>query len=335
MATEQVPAGSRARQQAARGAERGRERIAYWGYRAAETALGALPRGVVLSSAAAVGNAAYDLGGDKRAVIADNLAHALGLPADDPAVRRAARRAFRNYGRYLAEVMRLPVLDPVEVRSRVTFHGYEQLEAARGTEGKGVVICTVHVGALDMLAPAVMTEGDKMHAVGDDTTYGRLYDHLAAVRGAFGVEVIGWRNLRRIYAVLRAGGNLVLICDGPYRRGDVPVEFLGAPTTLPAGPALLSARTGAAILPVGVRRAGGDRFDAWGYPVIRAVDDSPAEVYRATQALADALGDVIRGDPGQWYMFRPVWPQSDEARAEAAAALARARAGEDWAPAAR
>jgi lauroyl/myristoyl acyltransferase len=53
-------------------------------------------------------------------------------------------------------------------------------------------------------------------------------------------------------------------------------------------------------------------------------------VFRATQALADALGRVIADDPGQWYMFRPVWPQTDGDRAAAAAALKRARAGEDW-----
>jgi KDO2-lipid IV(A) lauroyltransferase len=122
----------------------------------------------------------------------------------------------------------------------------------------------------------------------------------------------------------------VLLVDGAYRRGDVPVELLGAPTTLPAGPALLSARTGAAIFPVGSRRTDDDRLEAWGMPVIRATSTEPAEVYRATQALADALGQVIAADPGQWYMFRPVWPQTDADRAAAAAALERARAGENW-----
>jgi KDO2-lipid IV(A) lauroyltransferase len=318
------------RQHTARQGERGRERITYWAYRAAEAALSALPRGIVMPGAVAVSNGAYDLAGDKGAVVRANMAQALGLPADDPRVSRAARRAFQNFGRYMVEVMRLPVLDPVQARKRVTFHGWEDLAAARGTDGKGVLICCVHVGAMDVIAPAMLAEGEKLAAIGDDTTYGRLYDHLAAVRARHGVDVIGWRNLRRLYRVLANGGNLVLLVDGAYRPGDVPVEFLGAPTTLPAGPALLSARTGAAILPVGARRTDEDGLEAWGFPVIRATSSEPAEVYRATQALADALGKVIAADPGQWYMFRPVWPQTDAERAAAAAALARARAGEDW-----
>jgi KDO2-lipid IV(A) lauroyltransferase len=289
----------------------------------------------VVPGAVAVSNGAYDIAGAKGAVVRANMAQALGLPEDDPRVSRAARHAFQNFGRYLIEVMRLPVLDPADARRRVTFMGWEDLAAAQGTEGKGVLICAVHVGALDLLAPAVMVEGEKLSVVGDDTTYGRLYDHLAAIRALHGVDVIGWRNLRRLYKVLQDGGNLVLLCDGPYRPGDVPVELLGAPTTLPAGPAVLSARTGAAILPIGARRTADDRLEAWGLPVIRATSTEPAEIYRATQALADALGSVIAADPGQWYMFRPVWPQTEADRAAAAAALARARAGEDWSTTAR
>ncbi len=323
------------RQHAARQGERGRERFTYWAYRAAETALSTLPRRIVVPGAVAVSNGAYDLSGAKGALVRGNMAQALGLPADDPRVSRAARRAFQNFGRYMVEVMRLPVLDPDEARRRVTFHGWEDLAAARGTEGKGVLICAVHVGAMDLLAPAMMVEGERLSAVGDDTTYGRLYDHLAEIRGAYGVDVIGWRNLRRLFKVLQDGGNLVLLCDGPYRPGDVPVELLGAPTTLPPGPAVLSARTGAAILPVGARRTDDDGLEAWGLPVIRATSTDPAEIYRATQALADALGSVIAADPGQWYMFRPVWPQTDADRAAAAAALERARAGEDWSAPAR
>jgi hypothetical protein len=39
---------------------------------------------------------------------------------------------------------------------------------------------------------------------------------------------------------------------------------------------------------------------------------------------------VIAEDPGQWYMFRPVWPVTDAERTRARAALDAARRGEDW-----
>jgi phosphatidylinositol dimannoside acyltransferase len=309
--------------------ERRRERLAFWAYRAAEIAIGALPRRLVLPISAAAGNLAYDLSGDKQTIVRDNLARAMGLPADDRRVHRAARRSFRNYARYLADVMRLEGEDPVDVGALVDIANIDILWEARGFE-KGVLLCTVHVGGMDLIAPALKMHGQALHVVADDTTYGRLYDHLKAVRARHGLTLIGWRNLRALFRALRARENLVLFCDGGYRAGDVPVEFLGEPTTFPIGPASLSARSGAPILPVACQRTGGDRFYAKGLPLIHAASDEPAEIHRATQALADELGSVIAADPGQWYMFRPIWPQTDEDRARARAALDMARRGEDW-----
>ena len=309
--------------------ERRREQLTYWAYRVGERVINFLPRWLVLPLAAAAGNAAHDLTADKRALVRGNVAHVLHLPPDHPRVRRAARRAFRNYAKYLVDVMRLDTLRAEEVHALVAIDNLELLDEARTAE-RGVLLCTVHVGGMDLIAPALHSFGYELHVVADDTTYGRLYEHLKAIRARHGMTLIGWRSLRGLFRALKAGSNLVLFCDGGYRDGDVPVEFLGEPTTFPAGPAALSARSGAPMLPVACSRLANDRFRTRGLPLITAANDSPAETYRATQALADALGSVIAEDPGQWYMFRPVWPQTDADRARARAALEAARRGEDW-----
>lgn len=309
--------------------ERRREQLTYWAYRLGERVIGLLPRRLVLPLAAAAGNAAHDLTADKRGLVRENVSHVLHLPADHPRVKRAARRAFRNYAKYLVDVMRLEALESDEVAELVEIDNLELLDEAR-SRGRGVLFCTVHVGGMDLIAPALHRHGHQMHVVADDTTYGRLYEHLRSIRARHGLILIGWRNLRSLFRALKEGNNLVLFCDGGYRDGDVPVEFLGEPTTFPAGPATLSARSGAPMLPVACSRLPDDRFRTRGLPLITAASDEPAEVYRATQALADALGSVIAGDPGQWYMFRPVWPGTDADRARARAGLEAARRGEDW-----
>jgi lauroyl/myristoyl acyltransferase len=310
-------------------AERKRELLIYLAYRAAERVISALPRGVVLPAAAAVGNVAYDLAGDKGRLVRENLARPLGLPADHRRVGRAARRAFRNYAKYLVDVMRLSGVGPDVIGRLVEIENMALLDEAKAP-GKGVLLCTVHVGGMDLIAPPLALRGEQLNVVADDTTYGRLYDHLSEVRARHGLTLVGWRRLRNLIKALRAGENLVLFCDGGYRRGDVPVEFLGEATTFPAGPATLSARSGAPMLPVAALRTADDRFYAAGLPLVWAASDDPAELHRATQQLADELGSVIAADPGQWYMFRSVWPQTDADRARARAALEIARRGEDW-----
>lgn len=309
--------------------ERRREQLTYWAYRLGERVINLLPRWMVLPLAAAAGNAAHDLTADKRSLVRENVAHVMHLPIDHQRVRRAARRAFRNYAKYLVDVMRLDTLESADVAKLVAIDNLELLDEARA-KGRGVLLCTVHVGGMDLIAPALHRYGHDMHVVADDTTYGRLYEHLRSIRARHGLILIGWRSLRGLFRALKEGSNLVLFCDGGYRDGDVPVEFLGEPTTFPAGPAALSARSGAPMLPVACSRLPDDTFRTRGLPLITATSDEPAELYRATQALADALGSVIAEDPGQWYMFRPVWPQTDADRDRARAALEAARRGEDW-----
>ena len=309
--------------------ERTRERLTHLAYRIGERVINILPRSVVLPLAAAAGNAAFDLAGSKRDVVQGNLAHPMAGDPQDPAVRRAARRSFRAYGKYLVDMMRMAEMTPATAERLVRIDNVEVLDEARAG-GTGVLLCTVHVGGMDLLAPGLARYGESLYVVADDTTYGSLYEHLKEVRARHGLYVIGWRNLRGIYRALRDRQSLVLFCDGGFRHGDVPVEFLGEATTFPIGPASLSARTGAPIIPVACQRTEDDAYRARGLPLIRCASSKPAEIYRATQALADALGSVIRSDPAQWYMFRPVWPETDGDRAWARAALDAARRGEDW-----
>ena len=59
------------------------------------------------------------------------------------------------------------------------------------------------------------------------------------------------------------------------------------------------------------------------YEPIELIDDSPAELLRATQAVADALEDMIAEAPDQWYTFKRMWPATEaEAQALEAQALA-------------
>ena len=309
--------------------ERKREVLTYWGYRLLERVINTIPRRLAMPAAAAVGNLAYDVAGSKRDLIHANLSRPMRLPPDDKRVKRAARRAFRNYAKYLVDMMRIGELTEEQAHELVHIEDIGVLREARARE-KGVLLCTVHVGGMDLIGPGLKAHGQSLHVVADDTTYGRLYDHLADARRKQHIFLIGGRNLRGLVRALRDRENLVLFCDGGYRRGDVPVEFCGEATTFPIGPATLAAKTGAPMMPVAAQRTADDHFRAAGLEVVDCASLEPAELYRATQAVADALGAVIADDPGQWYMFRPVWPQTDADRAHAQRALEAARRGEDW-----
>ena len=116
-------------------------------------------------------------------------------------------------------------------------------------------------------------------------------------------------------AVARALGDDHVVCllaDRDLQGTGPEVEFFGERTTMPAGPAMLSLRTGAPILPTAVYFT--DRVDghhAWVRPPLRAERVEKrlrADVDRITQDVARELEILIRRAPSQWHMFQPNWP---------------------------
>jgi len=68
---------------------------------------------------ATIGYAASPL---RRKWLRANFGHVLGVPPSDRAAGRLARAAYRNYSRYIMELMRLPWLEPQQLENLVEAH---------------------------------------------------------------------------------------------------------------------------------------------------------------------------------------------------------------------
>jgi len=253
----------------------------------------------------------------KRRIILSNASHVLGLPVGDRRVRHLARRIYGTYSRFIIELMRLPSLpadEPLRLfRSGAGERGgdsfialFEKLRA----EGRGLIAVSAHIGSIDLLAGSFALRGLPCYGLADDSAYPELFEQMNAQRRRWKIEVIPWRNLRRVFKALREPAILGLVVDWGYRADDVPVRMFGEWTTLPAGPAMLAARTGAAIVPVVCRRLDDGTYEARHYDPIEVADSGTAETQRATQLVAAAIEDMIATAPEQWYSFKPIWPQS-------------------------
>ena len=257
----------------------------------------------------------------KRHWIDRNFAHVLGHDAGHRSVRRLALRAYDHYARYLVEVMRLPSLPPEAIADLVEMDGLAELERIwRGSHG--VILAVGHVGNNEACAAGVASQGWPISVVADDSSFPEMFELFRQLRESYGVSVIPWRNLRKVFEVLRRKEILALLVDWGYRSDGIPVRLFGSWTTLPAGPATLAAKTGATILPVVIRRTESGRFRPTLDAPIHVASNAPAELQRATQAMADALERTIAAAPEQWYSFKPMWPETDTEADELAARAA-------------
>jgi KDO2-lipid IV(A) lauroyltransferase len=316
-----------------RAVRRARERSAVRGYKASAAAMARIPIKVSLPIGKALFVSSYYAWPAKRRIILSNSSHVLGLPASDKRVRHLARRVYATYATFILELMRLPNMaadEPMRLLERTDGdHGgdsfialFEQLRA----EGRGLIAVSGHLGSIDVLAGAFALRGLPTYGLADDSAYPELFEEMNAQRRRWGVEVIPWRNLRKVFSALREPAILGLVVDWGYRADGIPVRLFGEWTTLPAGPAMLAARTKAAIVPVICRRLADGKYEARHYDPIEVADSSDTEMQRATQKIADALEDMISIAPEQWYSFKPIWPETE---AEKHALAARAASAVD------
>jgi KDO2-lipid IV(A) lauroyltransferase len=237
-----------------------------------------------------------------------NFSRVLGLPPGHPEVRRLALRGSPEYARYNVELMRLPSRPVPELIANVEVAGVDRADAMWSASGRPIIIVVGHVGNNEAVGAAFSDRGYPVNVVADDSSFPELFDLLRRQREAWGVRLIPWRNLRELFTVLRRNEVLVLLVDWGYRDDGIPVRLFDHWTTLPAGPATLAAKTGAAVASLAVRRTGEAQFRVELDDPFTVPSSSPADLQRATQRIADALERTVAAAPEQWYSFKPLWP---------------------------
>jgi phosphatidylinositol dimannoside acyltransferase len=280
-------------------------------WRTSSWIVGHLPAGPTYRIGGWFSGVAYAASPLRRRWLRANFGHVLGVPPTDKAAGRMAKAAYRNYSRYIMELMRLPWLKPDEVDGLLEVHSLDRfLEIYKAS--KGLVLVAAHLGNNEAAAAGFAKHGLEINVVGDDSSYRELYELFERQRESWGVKMIAWRNLRGVFGALRRHEGLVLLVDWGYREDGIPVKLFGSWTTLPAGPALLACKHGSAIVPFSINRQSDGTFRAAADDPILVASDAPADLAIATQKIADALERHIGPAPEQWYNFKPIWPATAE-----------------------
>ena len=248
-----------------------------------------------------------------------NLELALGAETT-AAEREAIARGVRRHGaRLVYEWTRLArasrsaraqreVLERLD-RSLVFDASIERLEEVHAG-GRGLIVCTAHIGNWELLAAGLRRRGLEGAVVGTRKQRDSSADWLVEMRRGYGVESLPQRSSpRKLLEVLRAGRTLGLLCDLEVRRiaGEF-LPFFGTPALTMTAPAALARASGLPLVPARcVLR--GDRY--------HVIVDEPLQLDRglerreATRDLMRRMNAVIEGwirtDPQQWAWHQPRW----------------------------
>lgn len=248
--------------------------------------------------------------GDKAAMVARHQKRV--RPELTPSeVATAVRSTFASYAHYWVESFRLPGTSPEVLDAGFTGEGFHYIRAAIDA-GTGVVLAMPHLGAWEWAGFwTTAVQHIPVSTVVEAVQPPELGAWFTKLREDLGMEIIplGPSAGSAAAAALTSNRILTLLCDRDVSGGGVEVDFFGERTTLPAGPATIALRSGAALIASTVYFDGRHHQGIANPPIDTTRREKfRVDVQRVTQALAHELEDLIRQAPEQWHLLQPNWP---------------------------
>jgi|RhiMetStandDraft_4_1073278.scaffolds.fasta_scaffold00028_27 lauroyl/myristoyl acyltransferase len=240
-----------------------------------------------------------------------NLAQATGAPVADDLLRAAVKSYLRGF----YEVLALPTWSETEIRSRVVVVNEKAVREAHA--GPGAVVALPHSGNWDLAGAWACVTGMPVTTVVEQLPPEEFAAFLA-FREGLGMQVLSHRDPEVLSALINAIHRRRVVCllaDRDLLGTGVPVLWRGKHITMPAGPALVARRSGAALLPAVCL------FTERGMAIIIG-SEIPARPGRdglvtMMQAVADFFADTIVKQPEDWHMMQPFFVKQQTPAQEA------------------
>src|SRR5438445_7973091 len=210
---------------------------AFWGWRLAAKLAQRMPSCSTYPAAVVGGEIAYLVWVGRRRIAKQNLAIVLDLPASHRDVARVARRSFRNFAKYLVEIMRFPRLDSEDFERLVAVdpRSWSYFRAARD-HGRGLIFVSMHFGNFE-IGGARIADEMPLNVIADELENQRLMDLLVANRANKNVNILPPEGaVRQVLQALRRNEMVGLMMDlGPraHELDHVDLLFFGVRAAFP------------------------------------------------------------------------------------------------------
>ncbi|MFQ5924651.1 MAG: lysophospholipid acyltransferase family protein [Dehalococcoidia bacterium] len=244
-----------------------------------------------------------------RTCLRENMCYVLGNGASQKQIDRLTKGSLRNYLRYLVDFVHLPAVKPEDIKRRVTFQGWDNLEGAL-REGKGAILVGLHQGNWDLSGAALALRNYPLNVVAESFHSAKLNDFVQRRRREKGMKVIPMEyGVGRMVQALRRNELLALLIDIPGANKGVAVMFFDAIAQVPKGAATLALKTEAKVVPVSSVRLSDNTFLTLIDQYIRfqPSGDLKKDIQALTQRIMSSLERFVSQYPDQWYMFRRMW----------------------------
>jgi Kdo2-lipid IVA lauroyltransferase/acyltransferase len=271
-----------------------------------------------------VGRALGKLAKKERETIRRNLDRAFGSGLSAAERSEIEEGVFESLGMLAFEAAHAAGWTAGDFEAKIDYEGEEHWRAALAG-GRGALFVTGHLGNWELMPPGFLCHaGVAVAVIARDIKDPVLNRRIEVLRGRMGNRIFSSdQSGVGLMRVLRKGGVVSMLADQDTDRVRcVTVPFFGRPARTPVGPAYLSRRTGAPIVPVYIRRRREDRTRHLirFYPPIHP-DPAMGEEEDAARMTAETnacLEAEIREAPEQWAWIHDRWKSAEAANSDGA-----------------
>jgi len=285
------------------------DRLVYWIYRAAVWLLSRLPIETVFRLGEGAGRLGWYLARGTRGMVLANLRIAFGQEKSVGELRILGRQHFRNLLGNLFVVPALAQLSREELLERVTLVNDSAVRDLQ-TNGQGMIWVSNHMGNWELMAQIVCAfEGLEVTAVYQRLGNPFIDQHVRETRAHFGVRLVERKEaFTEAVATIRRGGMAGVLIDQHAGDGGVWTPFFGRLASTTPLPALLSGRSGGALVPVSVQTTGAAR---WTVIFEKPLPPAGRDTDGVTARLNRILESQIRQRPHEWFWVHNRWKTPD------------------------
>tara|TARA_X000000368_G_scaffold66146_2_gene47331 strand:- start:28221 stop:29102 length:882 start_codon:yes stop_codon:yes gene_type:complete len=286
-------------------------KLIVFAYKLASSLIKAIPNHLLSKVSNVLGRVAYRLSSDKKVLVKRNMLRVHKGQITNLEIDQKTKQAFVSYAKYWIDSAKMQSLTDYHIDAGFTVEGFEHIENA-WSEGPGPILALPHLGGWEW-AGRWLTCRPKFEVtvVVEPQQPKELFEFMMSYRESFGMNVIplGPNAGKEVIKAIKSNHVVCLLCDRDIEGTGVKVSFFGEETTIPAGPATLSIRTGAKIIPVAVYQRARSHHAIVKPPLNSMRQGSLREdVARISQKIAGSFEELILLEPEQWHLMSPNWP---------------------------
>ncbi|TAL26386.1 MAG: lipid A biosynthesis acyltransferase [Nitrospirae bacterium] len=269
--------------------------------------LAILPFKVSIKAGEMLGLLLFYLWGSRRRIAVENI-EKTAISHRELAIT-IARETFKNLGRSFTEIVKIYYGFGKDIIDSVEISGAENFNKARA-KGKGILFLTGHCGNWELLGTAVAAKLADISIVARPINNPYINKFIVNGRQRHGNSIIAKQGaLKVIIKRLREGGCVGILMDQSVLSDEgYVIDFLGRGAWTTKMPALIARKTGAAVLPVFIRRT--DRGHSLKiYPEVELsnTDDKEKAVLEDTKKFSGFIEGYIKENPSEWLWIHRRW----------------------------